>query len=41
MKSVNLDIFYQAEPFTIHRMPEKTGTTQINTCTGGCTAAQS
>lgn len=23
MKSVNLDIFYQAEPFTIHRMPKK------------------
>lgn len=23
MKGVNLDIFYQAEPFTIHRMPKK------------------
>ena len=23
MKGVNLDVFYQAEPFTIHRMPKK------------------
>ena len=23
MKSANLDVFYQAEPFTIHQMPKK------------------